>query len=70
MVEIPLGAADKLIRRSGNLRVSSEAKRALAELLEHAGSEMARKAADLAAADKRKMVQPSDIQKAKKEVWD
>ncbi len=70
MAEINVGAADRIIRKSGTLRVSADARFALSELLEHIGSEISRRAGEIAAADKRKIIQAGDIQKARKEIWD
>ena len=70
MGELPPSSANKLIRRSGNNRVSKNAQKVLSELLSTVGEEISAKALEIANSEKRKTVTARDIRLAKKEVWD
>lgn len=67
---LPLAAVERILRKSGSGRVSDDATRALAELLEGVGSEIARAAREMAAKEGRKTVKGGDIRQAAKEVWE
>lgn len=64
---LPLAAMEKLIKAGGAQRVSEDAKDALKNVLEDIGSEIARKAKQLAEHSGRKTVKAADVKLASKE---
>jgi histone H3/H4 len=64
MGEIPLAAADRVIRNATGLRVGSDAAKALAEVLEKEGEAISREAGKYAKHAGRKTVKASDIKLA------
>ncbi|KXA98816.1 histone [candidate division MSBL1 archaeon SCGC-AAA259M10] len=64
MVELPIAAVDRIIRRVGGQRVSESAARELAEVLEEKGMEIASEATTLAEHAGRKTVRDEDIRLA------
>ncbi|MFH1751314.1 MAG: histone family protein [archaeon] len=68
MTELPLAAVDRVIRKAGASRVSEDAAKALAEILEEIGLNIATQANMLAHHAKRKTVVAEDIQLAAKSV--
>lgn len=64
MGEIPLAAADRIIRKATGLRVGSDAAAMLAEILEKKGEELSREAGKFAKHAGRKTVKASDIKLA------
>lgn len=61
MSDIPVGAADRLLRRSGGERVSAEASVVLREALEDFAIEVGKKAVELAHHRHRKTIGKDDI---------
>lgn len=68
MVELPLAALDRIIRKGGAKRVSEDACIALAEVLEEKGVAIATEAVKLAEHAKRRTVRDEDIRLAAKRV--
>jgi histone H3/H4 len=68
MVELPVAAIDRVIRKSGAKRVSGEAAVALAEVLEERALAIAAEAAKLAEHAGRRTVRDVDIRLAAKRV--
>jgi histone H3/H4 len=68
MVELPVAAIDRVIRKSGAKRVSEEAAVALAEVLEERALAIAAEAAKLAEHAGRRTVRDVDIRLAAKRV--
>ncbi|MFH1820927.1 MAG: histone [Methanobacteriota archaeon] len=68
MVELPVAAIDRVIRKSGAKRVSEEAAIALAEVLEERALSIASEAAKLAEHAGRRTVRDVDIKLAAKRV--
>jgi len=68
MVELPVAAIDRVIRKSGAKRVSEEAAIALAEVLEERAMSIASEAAKLAEHAGRRTVRDVDIRLAAKRV--
>jgi histone H3/H4 len=66
MVELPVAAVDRLIRKSGARRVSEDAATALAEVLEERALAIANEAARLAEHAGRRTVRDVDIRLAAK----
>lgn len=66
MAELPIAAADRLLRKAGAPRVSEDAAKALIEILEETAHKIASKAAELAKHSKRKTVTAADIKLAAK----
>lgn len=66
MVELPVAAVDRLIRKSGARRVSENAANALAEVLEERALAIASEAARLAEHAGRRTVRDVDIRLAAK----
>lgn len=64
MGEIPLAAADRVIRNATGLRVGNDAASALAEVLEKKGAAIAKEAGKYAKHAGRKTVKASDIKLA------
>lgn len=64
MTEISKMAADRIIRKATGLRVGKDGAKALAEVLEEWGTELAREAGTLAKHAGRKTVKASDIRLA------
>ncbi len=64
MTEIPVAAADRIIRNATGLRVGADGAEMLAEELEAIGKEIAEEAGRLARHAKRKTVKASDIKLA------
>jgi histone H3/H4 len=64
MVELPLAAMDRLLRKAGAGRVSEDAKAALAELLEEVAEDIGTEAIALARHAGRKTVKEEDIKLA------
>ncbi len=63
---LSLTAMEKLLRKYGALRVSDEAKRALAEILEDHAEQISDKAIKIAKHAKRKTIKAGDIKLAVK----
>ncbi|MBC7219625.1 MAG: NFYB/HAP3 family transcription factor subunit [Hadesarchaea archaeon] len=68
MVELPIAAIDRVIRKSGAKRVSEDAAIALAEVLEERAMQIASEAAKLAEHAGRRTVRDVDIRLAAKRV--
>ena len=68
MVELPVAAIDRVIRKSGAKRVSEEAAIALAEVLEERALSIASEATKLAEHAGRRTVRDVDIRLAAKRV--
>lgn len=66
LVELPLAAVDRIIRKAGAERVSEEAAQALSEILEEKGVEIAKQANQFALHANRKTVTDADIRLAVK----
>jgi len=64
MVELPLAPMERIIKNAGGKRVGEDAKRALAEVIEEYGIKVAKKAIEIANAEKRKTVRAEDIKEA------
>ncbi len=64
MSELPLSAADRIIRNATGLRVGYDAAKALAEVLEKEGEAISREAGKYAKHAGRKTVKSSDIKLA------
>ncbi|KXB06722.1 histone [candidate division MSBL1 archaeon SCGC-AAA382A20] len=64
MVELPIAAVDRIIRKAGGQRVSENAAEELAEILEEKGLEIASEAAELSEHAGRKTVRDEDIRLA------
>ncbi len=63
---IPIAAAEKIIRKAGAERVSRDAAKLLAEILEKKGLEISQRAIALAKHAKRKTITEDDIKLAEK----
>lgn len=68
MVELPVAAIERIIRKGGAKRVGESAAVALAEILEERGIEIAAEAAKLAEHAGRRTVRDVDIRLAAKRV--
>ncbi|MEW6592596.1 MAG: histone [Candidatus Hadarchaeota archaeon] len=68
MVELPVAAVDRVIRKAGAKRVSEEAAVALAEVLEERAVTIAAEAAKLAEHAGRRTVRDVDVRLAAKRV--
>ena len=68
MVDLPVAAIDRVIRKSGAKRVSEEAAIALAEVLEERAMAIASEAAKLAEHAGRRTVRDVDIRLAAKRI--
>ncbi|MCJ7720362.1 MAG: NFYB/HAP3 family transcription factor subunit [Candidatus Hadarchaeum sp.] len=68
MVELPVAAVDRIIRKSGARRVSEDAANALSEVLEERAIVIAGEAAKLAEHAGRRTVRDVDIRLAAKRV--
>ncbi len=68
MVELPVAAVDRIIRKSGAKRVSEDAANALSEVLEERAIVIAGEAAKLAEHAGRRTVRDVDIRLASKRV--
>jgi histone H3/H4 len=68
MVELPVAAVDRIIRKSGAKRVSEDAANALSEVLEERAIVIAGEAAKLAEHAGRRTVRDVDIRLAAKRV--
>ena len=68
MVELPVAAVDRIIRKSGAKRVSEDAANALSEVLEERAIVIAGEAAKLAEHAGRRTVRDVDIRLAAKKV--
>lgn len=66
MVEIPVATVDRIMRKAGAKRVSEEAAKAMAELIEEKALEIAAEAIKLAEHAGRKTVRDVDIRLAAK----
>lgn len=66
MSELPEAAVDRVIRKGGGLRVSEDAAKELAEVLEEHGIKISQQAAMFAKHAKRKTVTAEDIRLAAK----
>lgn len=64
MAEIPVAAADRIIRKATGLRVGNDAAEALVEVLEKYGAEISREAGRLSEHAGRKTVKAGDIRLA------
>lgn len=63
---LSLAAMEKLLKKSGASRVSDDAKKALAEILEDYSAALAEKAIKIAHHTKRKTIKADDIKLAQK----
>ncbi|MDD5133117.1 MAG: NFYB/HAP3 family transcription factor subunit [Candidatus Nanoarchaeia archaeon] len=63
---LPLAAMEKLLKKAGAPRVSDDAKRALAEILEDYADQISDKAIKIAQHSKRKTVKAGDVKLAVK----
>ncbi len=66
MGELPLAAVDRIIRKAGGGRVSEEAVKILAEILEEEGIKIAQQAKTFANHANRKTITESDIRLSRK----
>ncbi len=66
MGELPIAAVDRIIRKATGLRVSEDAARELAEILEGEGEKISRNAAELSKHAGRKTIIDADIKLAVK----
>ena len=66
MSELPAAAVDRVIRKGGAPRVSEDAAKELAEVLEEYGIRIAQKAVNLSTHAKRKTITAEDIRLAVK----
>ncbi len=69
MGEISISAADRIIRKATGMRVSESAAKALVEILEEIGTNIAEKAGKLAKHARRKTVRAEDIKFAYEELY-
>lgn len=70
MSKIPLAPVGRLIEKGGAKRVSQDAKKTLSKVLEELAIQISERAVLLAKHAGRKTVKQSDIDLAKKEIWD
>lgn len=61
---LPVAAMERLLKKTGAVRVSLEAKEKLREILEEIGEEISEKAIRLAKHSKRKTIKQEDIKEA------
>ncbi|MBI4043692.1 MAG: NFYB/HAP3 family transcription factor subunit [Candidatus Diapherotrites archaeon] len=66
MVELPLAAVDRIIRKATGIRVSEEAAKALTDYLEEVGMNVSREASVYAKHANRKTITDADIRLATK----
>ena len=66
MSELPLAAVDRIIRKAGGGRVSEDAVKSLAEILEERGIKLAQQAGIFAKHANRKTITGADIRLAQK----
>jgi histone H3/H4 len=59
----------RVIKKAGAVRVSEDAKTALADILEDIAGQIASKAASIASASSRKTLKSEDVRLAVKDVW-
>ena len=67
---LPMSSVDRILRQSGELRISEEAKETLLSLLNGLGAEITAEAAMLAEKEKKKTLGREHIREAFKKVWD
>jgi histone H3/H4 len=70
MTELPQALMARIIKSAGASRVSEDAKKALAEILEDVARETSKRAVSIASHSKRKTIKADDIRLALKEIWD
>ncbi|MFW5902785.1 MAG: histone family protein [archaeon] len=68
MAELPVAPVDRIIREAGASRVSGEAAKALADLLEDVGTEVSTQAMRLARHAGRKTVTAEDVRLASRQL--
>ncbi len=68
MAELPVAPVDRIIREAGANRVSGEAAKALADLLEDVGTEVSTQAMRLARHAGRKTVTADDVRLASRQL--
>lgn len=66
MGDVPLAAADRIIRNATGLRVGNDAAQEMASVLEEIGAQISREAGDYARHAGRKTVKAVDVRLAKK----
>lgn len=66
MGDVPLAAADRIIRNATGLRVGNDAAQEMASVLEEIGAIISREAGDYARHAGRKTVKASDVRMARK----
>ena len=64
MSELPIAAVDRIIRKATGIRVSEDAAKALAEILEEKGEKLSQQAAQFAKHANRKTITEADIKLA------
>ncbi len=70
MSRIPLAPIGRLIEKAGAKRVSEDAKKSLSKVLGEIAIQISERAVMLAKHAGRKTIKKSDVDLAKKEIWD